>query len=113
DRRGERDEFYAAITPPEVDGDRALVMRQALSGMLWSKQYYLFDVDQWLQEHRAHPFRPPSRPGVRNERWYHMHNDDVISMPDKWEYPWYAAWDLAFHTVALSMVDPDFAKDQL
>jgi hypothetical protein len=112
-RRREADEFYDAITPPAVDAERRLVMRQALAGMLWTKQYYYFDVDTWLREHQAHPFRPPARPGFRNERWYHMHNDDVISMPDKWEYPWYAAWDLAFHTLALSMVDPDFSKSQL
>jgi hypothetical protein len=112
-RRREADDFYAAITPPAVDAERRAVMRQALAGMLWTKQYYLFDVDVWLREHQAHPFRPPNRAGVRNERWYHMHNDDVISMPDKWEYPWYAAWDLAFHTLALSMVDPDFSKSQL
>jgi hypothetical protein len=113
DRRREADEFYAAITPPGLDGERAQVIRQALAGMLWSKQHYYFDVDTWLREHQAHPFRPPSRPGIRNEQWYHMQNNDVISMPDKWEYPWYAAWDLAFHTIALAMVDPDFAKDQL
>jgi hypothetical protein len=112
-RRGEADEFYGAITPPGTDPERRGVMRQALAGMLWTKQYYLFDVDIWLREHQGHPFRPPTRGGVRNERWYHMHNDDVISMPDKWEYPWYAAWDLAFHTLALSMVDPDFSKSQL
>ena len=88
-------------------------MRQALAGMLWSKQHYYFDLDLWLREHSAHPLRSPSRLGVRNQQWFHMLNDDVISMPDKWEYPWYAAWDLAFHTVALAMVDPDFAKSQL
>ena len=81
--------------------------------MLWSKQHYYFDLDLWLREHSAHPLRAPSRLGVRNQQWFHMLNDDVISMPDKWEYPWYAAWDLAFHTVALAMVDPDFAKSQL
>jgi hypothetical protein len=112
-RQTEADEFYASITPPSVDPDRAMIMRQALAGMLWSKQHYYFDLDQWLREHSAHPLRPPTRSGVRNQQWSHMVNDDVISMPDKWEYPWYAAWDLAFHTVPLSMVDPDFAKDQL
>ena len=81
-------------------------MRQALSGMLWSKQYYFFDLDRWLAEHHQ-----PG--GTRNRHWAHMLNDDIISMPDKWEYPWYAAWDLAFHTVALSMVDSDFARDQI
>ena len=88
-------------------------MRQALAGMLWSKQTYYFDLDVWLREHDAHPLRHPSRRGTRNEAWFHMFNHDVISMPDKWEYPWYAAWDLAFHCIPLSMVDPDFAKSQL
>jgi hypothetical protein len=87
-------------------------MRQALAGMLWTKQYYYFDVDKWLAEHQAHPLLGGSRP-IRNRDWFHMANDDIISMPDKWEYPWYAAWDLAFHTVALNMVDHDFARQQL
>jgi hypothetical protein len=110
--RQETDEFYASITPPGTSEDEALVMRQALAGMLWSKQYYYLDVDQWLDEHGANPLDPNPRP-ARNREWMHMINDDIISMPDKWEYPWYAAWDLAFHTVALSMVDADFAKHQL
>jgi hypothetical protein len=80
--------------------------------MLWSKQYYYFNADTWLDEHRAHPLHPASR-AFRNRDWFHMINDDIISMPDKWEYPWYAAWDLAFHSLALSVVDPDFAKQQL
>src|SRR5262249_48320234 len=92
--------------------DAALTMRQALGGMLWSKQYYSFDGDRWLAEHHAHPLHAGSRL-FRNRDWFHMINDDVISMPDKWEDPWYAAWDLAFHTLALSVVDPDFAKDQI
>jgi hypothetical protein len=112
-RRREADEFYEAITPPAVTTDAQAVMRQALAGMLWSKQTYYFDVDQWLCERAAHPLRTPARRGSRNESWFHMVNHDVISMPDKWEYPWYAAWDLAFHTIALMMVDPDFAKSQL
>jgi Mannosylglycerate hydrolase MGH1-like glycoside hydrolase domain len=112
-RRAEADEFYAAITPHAVDADSASIMRQALAGMLWSKQCYYFDVDIWLREHEAHPLRSPRRRGARNEAWFHMVNHDVISMPDKWEYPWYAAWDLAFHTIPLAMVDPDFAKGQL
>jgi hypothetical protein len=111
-RRQEADEFYTAITPPSISKDEALVMRQALAGMLWSKQYYSFDVDKWLKEHRADPFGERSRE-VRNKTWFHMVNDDIISMPDKWEYPWYAAWDLAFHSVALGLVDLDFAKQQL
>ena len=112
-RRAEADEFYAALTPPAVGDDAAAVMRQALAGMLWSKQTYYFDLDVWLREHQAHPMRLPAHQGTRNASWFHMVNQDVISMPDKWEYPWYAAWDLAFHTVPLAMVDPDFAKSQL
>jgi hypothetical protein len=112
-RRAEADAFYAALTPPSVDEDAAAVMRQALAGMLWSKQTYYFDVDEWLRERGAHPLRSPRRRGTRNESWFHMLNHDVISMPDTWEYPWYAAWDLAFHTIPLAMVDPDFAKGQL
>ncbi len=111
-RQADADEFYAAITPPALDADTADVMRQALAGMLWSKQHYYFDLDLWLREHSAHPLRAPER-SIRNMAWFHMVNDDIISMPDTWEYPWYAAWDLAFHTVALAMVDPDFAKGQL
>ena len=87
-------------------------MRQALAGMLWSKQYFGFDVDQWLEEHGADPMKPGAR-HMRNSEWFHMVNQHIISMPDKWEYPWFAAWDLAFHTIALSTVDGDFAKDQL
>jgi hypothetical protein len=108
----EADEFYAAVTPPGVGEDAARVIRQALAGMLWSKQYFYFDVNRWLDEHDIDPMSPEGR-SFRNKEWFHMVNDDVISMPDKWEYPWYAAWDLAFHTAALSLVDPDFARDQL
>jgi hypothetical protein len=111
-RQGEADEFYRSITPPSSSEDEALVMRQALAGMLWSKQYYFLDADRWLSEHHVDPFAP-SPGAVRNREWGHMVNQDIISMPDKWEYPWYAAWDLAFHTVALSTVDVDFAKEQL
>ena len=112
DRLAEADEFYAAVTPERVDGDAASVMRQALAGMLWSKQSYYFDLDVWLREHQSHPLRSPVNQ-TRNEAWFHMLNHDVISMPDKWEYPWYAAWDLAFHCLPLAMVDPDFAQSQL
>jgi Mannosylglycerate hydrolase MGH1-like glycoside hydrolase domain len=112
DRRREADEFYRSITPERVSEDEARVMRQALAGMLWSKQYFGFDVDKWLVEHGADPMRPDA-PAIRNSQWFHMVNEHVISMPDKWEYPWYAAWDLAFHTLALSTVDVDFAKEQL
>jgi hypothetical protein len=113
DRQREADQFYAALTPPSVGEDAARVMRQALAGMLWSKQFYYYDVERWLEERGADPLAPTRRPGPRNDQWFHMVNADVISMPDKWEYPWYAAWDLAFHILALSMVDPDFAKEQL
>ena len=112
-RRAEADEFYGAITPPTVGEDEKAVMRQALAGMLWSKQCYVFDVDRWLRERGAHPLRTPRRRGTRNESWFHMVNYDVVSMPDKWEYPWYAAWDLAFHCIALALVDPDFARHQI
>ncbi|HKR78149.1 MAG TPA: glucosidase [Nitrospira sp.] len=112
ERLDEADEFYRAVTPPSVGPDEANVMRQALAGMLWSKQFYFLDADQWLEEHYAHPLHSGSRQ-FRNRDWFHMVNRDIISMPDKWEYPWYAAWDLAFHTLPLSIVDPDFAKQQM
>ena len=111
-RLAEADDFYRSVTPPSVSSDKANVLRQALAGMLWSKQYYGFDGNQWLRERDAHPLRPHSRHS-RNQEWFHMVNQDIISMPDKWEYPWYAAWDLAFHTLPISIVDPDFAKQQL
>jgi hypothetical protein len=111
-RLREADEFYRAITPPQVSDDAANVMRQALAGMLWSKQYYFLEADKWLEEHGVDPMQTATRQ-VRNQEWFHMINDHVISMPDKWEYPWYAAWDLAFHAIALSTVDVDFAKEQL
>jgi hypothetical protein len=113
-RRSEADEFYRAITPAGLGEDAATVMRQALAGMLWSKQYFCYDVDKWLTEHGIDPMRPRSaQVPVRNREWFHMLSEHIISMPDKWEYPWFAAWDLAFHTVALSTVDVDFAKQQL
>lgn len=111
-RLKEADDFYASITPLSVTPEAASVMRQALAGMLWSKQYYYFDLDKWLQEHKANPFELESH-YARNKEWFHMVNEHIISMPDKWEYPWYAAWDLAFHAIALSIVDLDFAKQQL
>jgi len=106
-------EFYERITPKSLTEDERLVHRQALAGMLWGKQYYYFDLEAWLDEHHSHPLLESARPGVRNVEWFHMLNADIISMPDKWEYPWYAAWDLAFHTVSLALVDFDFAKEQL
>ena len=112
DRLREADEFYKSVTPPSVSEDAAKVMRQALAGMLWSKQFFFFDGDNWLDEHQSNPLHTGYRIS-RNSDWYHMLNEDIISMPDKWEYPWYAAWDLAFHTLPLSIVDPDFAKDQM
>jgi hypothetical protein len=112
-RRKEADEFYASVIPPSLSADAATVMRQALAGMLWSKQFYYYDLDKWLGEHGADPFAPTRRAAPRNDHWHHMHNADVISMPDKWEYPWYAAWDLAFHVLALTLVDEDFGKQQL
>ena len=111
-RRREADDFYQAITPDWVSEDATKVMRQALAGMLWSKQYFSLDVDKWLAEHGADPMRTGS-PHIRNSEWFHMMSENIISMPDKWEYPWYAAWDLAFNAIALSTVDIDFAKDQL
>jgi hypothetical protein len=112
-RLAEADEFYERVTPASLNEDEKRVHRQALAGMLWTKQYYLYDVDTWLKEHEAHPLVGTSKRKARNAEWFHMFNGDIISMPDKWEYPWYAAWDLAFHTIALSLVDFDFAKEQL
>jgi hypothetical protein len=111
-RRREADEFYREITPERVSEDEARVMRQALAGMLWSKQFFAFDVDKWLTEHGVDPMQANGK-RIRNSEWFHMVNEHIISMPDKWEYPWYAAWDLAFHAIALSTVDVDFAKEQL
>jgi hypothetical protein len=109
----EADEFYAYITPGTATSEEAMVLRQALAGMLWSKQLYHYDVEHWLDGDPAGPPPPPERESGRNSSWRHLNNHDVVSMPDKWEYPWYAAWDLAFHCVALAHVDPQFAKDQL
>jgi hypothetical protein len=111
-RRREADAFYSRLTPAGVGADAANVMRQALAGMLWTKQYYFFDVGKWLQEHGVDP-RKAGAASMRNSDWPHMLNEHVISMPDKWEYPWFAAWDLAFQTIALAVVDVDFAKQQL
>ena len=112
-RAAEADEFYASLTPAGASADEALVLRQALSGMLWSKQFYHYDVERWLEGDPAAPPPPAERLNGRNHEWTHLNNLDVISMPDKWEYPWYAAWDLAFHCVALARVDAEFAKSQL
>jgi hypothetical protein len=112
-RQEEADEFYAAIAPEGLSADALLVQRQAFAGLLWSKQFYHYDIHTWLQGDPAQPPPPAQRLHGRNYEWEHLYNADVISMPDKWEYPWYAAWDLAFHTIALAVVDPDFAKEQL
>ena len=112
DRLREADEFYKTVTPPSVSDDAANVMRQAIAGMLWSKQFFFFDGDNWLDEHNSNPLHTGYR-NARNSEWFHMLNEDIVSMPDTWEYPWYAAWDLAFHTLPLSIVDPDFAKEQM
>jgi hypothetical protein len=112
-RHKEADQLYDTVIPRSLTADQAGVMRQALAGMMWSKQVYLYDVSTWLRERGADPFKADRKPAPRNDSWHHMYNGDVISMPDKWEYPWYAAWDLAFHVLALTLVDPDFGKQQL
>jgi Glycosyl hydrolase family 63 C-terminal domain len=112
-RRAEADEFYQALTPAQASADEALVMRQAFAGMLWSKQFYNYDVATWLDGDPAQPAPPPERELNRNARWRNFNAFDILSMPDKWEYPWFAAWDLAFHCVSLAHVDPGFAKYQL
>jgi mannosylglycerate hydrolase MGH1-like protein len=113
ERAGEADEFYATVIPADLSADGRAVMRQALAGLLWSKQFYHFDVARWLRGDPAGPPPPVERLQGRDSRWTHLYNEDVLSMPDKWEYPWYAGWDLAFHTIPLALVDPDFAKEQL
>jgi hypothetical protein len=113
-RRREADEFYATVIPASLRQDGAMVMRQALAGLLWGKQYYEYNVHRWLHEHHTNPWDPNApASSVRNVPWFHMVAADVISMPDKWEYPWFAAWDLAFHCAPLSLVDVDFAKEQV
>jgi hypothetical protein len=113
ERRREADAFYAKVHPPELNEDERRVQRQALAGMLWSKQAYLFDVNAWLEG--DDPTRPPpeSRKGLRNGHWRHLNSMRVLTLPDKWEYPWFAAWDLAFQCLPLALVDPEFAKEQL
>ncbi len=110
--RKDADQFYDSVSPTSLNEDERRVLRQALSGMLWSKQFYDYDVGKWLNEHNINFYGQNER-NVRNSNWFHMANTDVISMPDKWEYPWYAAWDLAFHTVVISLVDEEFARQQL
>jgi hypothetical protein len=112
-RRNEADEFYAAVLPAGIDDDARLVARQAFAGMLWSKQFYHYVIEHWLDGDPAMPPPPPERFHGRNARWRHLHNADVISMPDTWEFPWYASWDLGFHCSTLAYIDPQFAKDQV
>jgi hypothetical protein len=113
-RRKEADDYYSYVIPSSLAEDGALVMRQALAGLLWSKQYYEYDVHRWLREHGVDPWNPRApASSLRNVGWFHMIAGDVISMPDKWEYPWFAAWDLAFHCAPLAIVDVDFAKEQV
>ncbi len=113
DRRREADEFYSTVIPPHLSQDAQNVMRQSFGGLLWSKQFYHYIVSEWLEGDPAGPPPPEARKSGRNHEWTHLYNADVISMPDKWEFPWYAAWDLAFHCVALALVDAEFAKEQL
>jgi hypothetical protein len=112
-RQREAEDFYASRIPKELSAEAKNVMRQAFSGMLWSKQFYHYDVRTWLEGDPVGPTPPEERFDGRNKDWTHLYNDDIISMPDKWEYPWYAAWDLAFHCIPIALVDPDFAKEQL
>jgi hypothetical protein len=112
-RAHEADEFYTTVIPATLSDDAKQVMRQAFAGLLWSKQCYHYEVRRWLEGDPAGPPPPPERRHGRNHDWWHLYNEDIISMPDKWEYPWYAAWDLAFHCIALALIDPDFAKYQL
>lgn len=113
DRQREADEFYSEVIPPHLSQDARNVMRQSFAGLLWSKQFYHYVVSEWISGDPAMPAPPEGRKSGRNREWKHLHNADVISMPDKWEYPWYASWDLAFHCVALALVDSEFAKQQL
>jgi hypothetical protein len=112
-RRQEADEFYAELQKDIADADARNVQRQALAGMIWSKQFFYYDVREWLQGDANQPPPPSERKWGRNREWTHLNNADIISMPDKWEFPWYAAWDLAFHCIPLAMVDAEFAKGQL
>jgi len=112
-RKAEADEFYGMVVPEAITADQSLIMRQALGSLMWSKQFYHYDVNRWTKGDPAGPEIPKERLSGRNHEWHHLYNADVILMPDKWEYPWYAAWDLAFHCVALAIVDADFAKEQL
>ena len=109
----EADQFYAALQNPHLTEDQRRVQRQAFAGLLWGKQFYHYSVELWLEGDPSGPLPPEGRKQGRNADWKHLYNLDVISMPDKWEYPWYAAWDLAFHTFPIAMIDPEFAKRQI
>src|SRR4029453_6852206 len=108
----EADAFYATVTPPHLSADGQMVIRQAFAGMLWSKQFYYYPVNKWIHDNRLPP-DCQQRVIKRNREWFHFDGADILSLPDKWEYPWFAAWDLAFHCMVLARVDIDFAKDQL
>ena len=112
-RLQEANDYYHDLQPKNLNDDLRLIQRQAFAGMLWSKQFYHYIVEQWLKGDPSQPVPPSERKCGRNYDWRHLYNERVMSMPDKWEYPWYAAWDLAFHCVPLAMLDPDFAKSQL
>ncbi len=112
-RRAEADEFYTAIHPPKATEDEKRIQRQAFAGLLWTKQIYLFDVAAWMDGDNPNNPPPASRQNIRNKHWRHLNSMRILSMPDKWEYPWFAAWDLAFHTVPFALIDPEFAKEQL
>ena len=111
DRSREADEYYATLTPEDSSDDEAALMRQAFAGMVWSQQFYHYDVTRWLDGDTVPP--PAARNSGRNADWRHLNNHDIIAMPDKWEYPWYASWDLSFHCVVLAYIDPSAAKHQL
>ncbi|MGH9126483.1 MAG: MGH1-like glycoside hydrolase domain-containing protein [Acidimicrobiales bacterium] len=112
-REAEADQFYADLAPPDTAEEARAVQRRAIAGLLWAKKYYRYEVREWLEGDPGSPASPESRRNGRNHDWIHVYNADIISMPDEWEYPWYAAWDLAFHMIPMALVDPDFAKEQL
>ena len=113
ERLKDADEFFEDMQKDIADADEREIQRQAIGGMLWSKQFFYYDVGKWLKGDPLQPPPPEERKRGRNREWTHLNNADIISMPDKWEYPWYAAWDLAFHMIPIAMVDPEFAKHQL
>ena len=113
ERLKEADDFFNALQKDITDEDNRNIQRQAIAGMMWSKQFFYYDVAKWLKGDPAQPAPPAERKSGRNRDWTHLNNADIISMPDAWEYPWYAAWDLAFHAIPIAMVDPEFAKHQL